>query len=502
MSATDRTVSTSGAGSSPGAGNPTGGRHDNHVPQIHPRAAVTVLCTAGIVVALMQTIIVPLIPALPTLLHAEPGDTTWALTITLLAGAVITPIGGRLGDMYGKRRMLLASMACVAAGSVVCALSPSLLPFLIGRGLQGLGFGTIALGISVMRDIVPPLRLGSSMSASLGIGGALGLPVAALLAQHVGWHALFWMCAVAAGLSALGMIATIPADRGHSGGRFDILGALGLAVLLTCLLLPLSKGASWGWGSPLTIGAFVAFVVIGSMWWLWERRLPNALIDTRIAVERPVMLTNIASVATGFAFYSMQLMPIQVLMAPTAGPVGLGYQMVTASLILAPSGILMFIFSHVSAWLTAHVGPRISLSLGATVIGVGYVVFIVVLASGRDITWWLMLMIACLIGAGLGIAYAAMPALIMRAVPITQTGEANGVNALMRVVGTSTSAAVVGMILTWSIVTVDGPDGTVTSVPDTSGYLTASIISLCACAVAAGLALAIPQGRRLDEETV
>lgn len=480
---------------------------DEHPPdtQPHPRSAVTILCAAGIVVALMQTIIVPLIPELPTLLDAAPGNTAWALTITLLVGAVVTPIGGRLGDMYGKRRMLLASMGCVTAGSVVCALSPSLAPFLVGRGLQGLGFGTIALGISVMRDIVPPRHLGSSvgtMSASLGVGGALGLPVSALVAQHVGWHALFWMCAAAAAAGALGIALTVPESRSRGGGRFDVPGAVGLAILLTCLLLPLSKGASWGWASPLTIGFFVAFVVIGLLWWRLERRRTGALIDIPIAMARPVLLTNIASVAIGFAFYSMQLMPIQILMAPTSSPVGLGFDMVIASLIIAPSGVLMFVFSHVSAWLTTRFGPRVALSLGAVVIGVGYVMFVVILAVGWEFTWEMMLVIACLTGAGLGISYSAMPALIMRSVPVSHTGEANGVNALMRVVGTSTSAALVGMILTWSMVAVPGPAGIPVHVPDVPGYLLVAVISLAACAVAAVLALAIPRGRAVRTEEV
>ena len=309
-------------------------------PAPHPSAAVSVLCAAGIVVALMQTIIVPLIPKLPGLLNAQPGDTAWALTITLLVGAVITPIGGRLGDMYGKRRVLLASMGAVAAGSVVCALASTLVLFLIGRGLQGLGFGTIALGISVMRDIVPAHRLGSSvgtMSASLGIGGALGLPVSALLAQHIGWHALFWSCAAAASIAGLGIALTVPESSARSGGRFDVPGAIGLAVMLTCLLLPLSKGPDWGWGSALTLGMFAAWIVVTALWWVLEKRRANPLINLNTFTLRPVLLTNLASVAVGFAFYSMQLMPIQVLMATTAGPVGLGLDMVNASLVLAPA---------------------------------------------------------------------------------------------------------------------------------------------------------------------
>ena len=471
----------------------------------HPRAAVTVLCAAGIVVALMQTIIVPLIPQLPTLLHADPGNTSWALTITLLVGAVVTPIGGRLGDMYGKRMALLGSMGCVGVGSVVCALSGALLPFLIGRGLQGLGFGTIALGISVMRDIVPPRHLGSSvgtMSASLGIGGALGLPFAALIAQHVSWHALFWACAGAALLGAVGIALTVPESPTRTGGRFDAVGALGLAAMLVCLLLPLSKGSTWGWASPMTLGLLVGFVVVGVMWCLYERGRGNALIDLTVAIERPVLLTNVASIATGFAFYSMHLIPIQLLMAPSTSRDGLGFDMVTASLILAPSGLLMFVFSHISGRLTTAFGPRISLAVGGLVIGSGYVVFLVALTGPWEMNWVLMLVIACLVGAGLGIAYSAMPALIMRSVRVEQTGEANGVNALMRVVGTSTSAALVGMLLTWSMVAVEASDGQVTAVPSESGYLWAAGISLGACVVASLIALAIPPARPLVEEKV
>ncbi|WLP91516.1 MFS transporter [Gordonia sp. NB41Y] len=486
MSATDRTVGSEFDGS-------------DSVPDAHPRAAVTVLCAAGIVVALMQTIIVPLIPQLPGLLHAAPSDTTWALTITLLTGATITPIGGRLGDMYGKRRMLLASMGCVSAGSVICALSDSLIPFLVGRGMQGLGFGTIALGISVMRDIVPPRHLGSAvgtMSASLGIGGALGLPVSAAVAQGIGWHALFWLCAVAGVAGAIGIRLTVPESRGTSGGRFDLLGAIGLAVVLTCLLLPLSKGAGWGWSSPMTLGMFAAFLLVGAAWSVLEWRHRNPLIDLRVALDRPVLLTNVASVATGFAFYSSQLMPIQVLMAPTAAEYGLGYEMLIASLILAPSGVLMFVFSHVSARITDRFGPRVSLAIGGGVLGTGYLLFVVVTGGHWAFTWWLMLIMSCLVGAGLGIAYSAMPALIMRAVPVAQTGEANGVNALMRVVGTSASAAVVGMILTWATVPVTVGGAVVAHVPGRDGYLLASAISLAACVVAAAIALAIPTVRR------
>ena len=478
-------------------------------PEHHPRLAVAVLCAAGVVVALMQTIIVPLIPLLPDLLNTTATNASWTLTITLLVGAVVTPISGRLGDMFGKRTVLVASMAAVAIGSAVCALAPGLVVFLIGRALQGVGFGTIAVGISLMRDIVPAERLGSSvgaMSASLGVGGAFGLPFAAAIAQQVSWHALFWVCAALAAGAVVAVLLTVPVRGVATGGRFDGIGAVGLTVLMVSILLPLSKGGVWGWTSPLTLGLFAVFVVTSGLWWRWERRHRNPLVNLQLNIQRPVLLTNIASVTTGFAFYAMQMIPIQLLMAPTAameaGSVGMGLSMVWASMVLMPAGLVMFACSYLSAALTTRFGARMSLALGGVVIGIGYAVLLVMIAGPWTGSWLWLLIINLLVGAGLGIAYSAMPALIMAWVPVSHTGEANGVNALMRSVGTSTATAVVGMILAASIAVVAGPDGAPTPVPTSTAYLWASGIALVACLVSAGTALAVPRGRRIDEERI
>src|SRR5437899_1850681 len=131
---------------------------------------VAVLALAGITAALQQTVIVPLVPQLPVLLDAPASDTTWVVTATLLAGAVATPVVGRLADMYGKRRMLLVCLVFLVSGSLVGALSTSLVPLVVGRSLQGLATAIIPVGISLMRDLLPSDRLGSAtamMSASL-----------------------------------------------------------------------------------------------------------------------------------------------------------------------------------------------------------------------------------------------------------------------------------------------------------------------------------------------
>src|SRR5690349_23653728 len=142
-------------------------------PTTHANRVVAVLAYAGIVAAIMQTLVVPLITELPQLLSTTASNASWVITVTLLTGAVATPVAGKLGDMYGKRRVILTLTVPMVVGSAVCALASSLTPMIIGRGLQGLGIGLVPLGISLLRDVLPAERLHSSialMSASLGIG--------------------------------------------------------------------------------------------------------------------------------------------------------------------------------------------------------------------------------------------------------------------------------------------------------------------------------------------
>ncbi|SED03755.1 Major Facilitator Superfamily protein [Amycolatopsis tolypomycina] len=412
-----------------------------------PRAnlVVAVLALAGITVSLMQTLVIPLIPALPGLLHASAADATWAITATLLAGAVATPTMGRLGDMYGKRRMLLISLGALVAGSTIGALSDTLVPMVAGRTLQGLAAGVIPLGISIMRDELPAERLGSAtalMSASLGVGGALGLPAAALLAENADWHALFWTAAGLGVVVTALVVALVPESPVRTGGRFDVPGAAGLSIALVCLLLAISKGADWGWGSAATLGLFAAAAVVLLLWGRWELRTARPLVDLRTTARRQVLLTNIASAVFGFAMFAMSLVLPQLLQLPTATGYGLGRSMLAVGLVMAPSGLVMMALAPVSARVSRTRGPKTTLMLGAVVVAAGYALGIVLMSA----TWHLVL-VSSIIGAGIGLAYGAMPALVMGAVPVSETAAANSLNTLMRSIGTSVSSATAGLIL-------------------------------------------------------
>ncbi|MFG1706249.1 MFS transporter [Nonomuraea sp. M3C6] len=451
-------------------------------------AIISVLAAAGITVSLMQTLIVPLIASLPTLLHTAPANAFWAITATLLAGAVAMPVAGRLGDLYGKRRVMVASALLLAIGSLVCAPANSLIPMVIGRALQGLGMGVIPLGIAIMRDVLPPQRLGAAiglMSSSLGVGGALGLPAAALVAQYVSWHALFWAAAGLGLLMSVLILLIVPESPVKSPGRFDFVGAAGLGAGLVLLLLPISKGSDWGWTSGTTLGMFAASLVILLLWGWWELRRPAPLIDLRTSARRQVLMTNLASIVIGFGMYAMSLITPQLLQLPTATGYGLGQSMVAAGLWMAPAGLVMMAISPVAARLSAARGPKTSLLLGTIVIASGYF-----LALGLMGHAWGVLVFSAVVSAGIGFAYAAMPSIIMSAVPLTETAAANGLNSLMRSIGTSSASAVLGAILANMTVKL-GP----VTLPSEAGFRTGFIIGGGVALLAALIVLTIP-GRR------
>jgi len=420
----------------------------------HPALPVVVLCFGGLTASLTQTLLIPIQSELPLLLHTSGANAAWVITITLLAGGVAMPTAGRLADLYGKQRVLVASAAMLLVASVVCALSDSLVPMLVGRGLQGLAMGFIPVGISLMREITPPHLTGTAiaaMSATLGVGGAIGLPLSAFVAQNWDWHALFWVAAALAAAVLASAWFLVPHVADAAPGRFDGVGALGLALGLVGFLVGVSKASDWGWTDARTLGAMAAGILVLLVWGRYQVGAREPLVDLRTTARLPVLMTNVAAVAIGFGMMAQAIVVPQLLQIPELTGYGLGQSILAAGLWMAPSGLMMLVFAPVSARLMVRLGAKRTLMIGAAVLGSGYLVGFFLMSS----PWELML--ACLIAsAGVGIGYAAMPTLILDAVPPTEAASAVGVNALMRSVGTTLAAAVMATVLTSSTKVVGG----------------------------------------------
>ncbi|MGW4195286.1 MFS transporter [Streptomyces sp. NPDC005004] len=450
-------------------------------PRLRERLTIPVLASGGILMAVMQTVVVPLLPDLPRLTGSSPAAVSWMVTATLLSGAVLTPVLGRAGDMYGKRRVLTSALLLMTVGSVLCALSSDIAVLIAARALQGAAASVVPLSISILRDELPPERRGSAvafMSSTVGIGAALGLPLAALVVQYADWHTMFWLTSA---LGALGVTATwwaVKESPVREPGRFDVVGALGLAVALVSLLLGVSQGGQWGWGSPRVLGLFAASAVVLALWWRQQLRAPRPLVDLRLVTRPRVGLSHIAALLTGFAFYANSLVTAQLVQAPKASGYGLGLSIVATGLCLLPGGVTMLLFSPLSARISARRGPRITLALGAAVIACGYALRI---ADSRDL--WMIILGATVVATGTTLAYSALPTLILRAVPAHATASANGVNVLMRTIGQAVSSAAVAAVLVHHTSLVGG-----VPVPTLHGYLLAfgmaGAVALFACAAA------------------
>ncbi|MGW3208461.1 MFS transporter [Streptomyces sp. NPDC001135] len=459
---------------------------------LRSRLTIPVLASGGILMAVMQTVVVPLLPDLPRLTGASAAAVSWTVTATLLSGAVLTPVLGRAGDMYGKRRVLIGALALMTVGSVLCALSSDIGVLITARALQGAAASVVPLSISILRDELPPERRGSAvalMSSTVGIGAALGLPLAALVVQYADWHTMFWLTSA---LGALGVAATwwaVGESPVRESGRFDVVGALGLAVGLVCLLLGVSQGGTWGWGSARVLGLFLGAAVVLALWCRQQLRTERPLVDLRLAGRPRVGLSHVAALLTGFAFYANSLVTAQLVQAPEATGYGLGLSIVATGLCLLPGGVTMLLFSPLSARISAARGPRITLALGAAVIACGYGVRI---ADSRHL--WMIIVGATVVATGTTLAYSALPTLILRAVPAAQTASANGVNVLMRTIGQATSSAAVAAVLVHHSGQVGG-----VPVPTLHGYLLAfamaGAVALAACAAALSIPGDGPSGR-------
>lgn len=454
---------------------------------VHPTRALAALAFAGLCAAYMQTILVPIQGRLPELLDAPLAVTGWAMTIMQMAAAVSMPVTGRLGDMYGKRRVALFLIGALVLGSVVAASADHIAVLIAGRFLQGIGFGVIVVGISLLREVMPPERLGTAvalLSAMLGAGSALGTPVSAFVAERYDWHVLFWVSAALCALAGTLVWAWVPPSTVKSGGRVDARGLIGLVLIVAAVLFLISNGAAvtplarWGIG--------LGVVLLGALWVRHELSAPRPLVNLRVNASRAVVMTNLTALAMGFSLFVPLLVFPQKLELPAAFG-GLSMTQLTVSLLLVPMGLAMVLMSPLVGQLERRWGAKRLVFSGALLLALGYA-----LTLSFPPSVFLVLLAGVIIGAGTGLGFAAMPALIMAIVPPQETGSANGLNALGRTLGTAIAAAVTAGVLGNALVTIDG-----VTAPAQEGFNTVFVIALGASVLCAVLSALIPTPPRL-----
>lgn len=313
----------------------------------------------------LQSLLVPVLPLMQKDLGTTTSGITWALTAWLIAAAVSTPLLGRVGDIVGKRRVLLLSIGAVALGSVLAALAPNLGVLILARVIQGLGGAIFPLSYGLVRDTLPHARVAGGigvLSALMAVGSGIGTVLAGPLSTLVGWRGLFIIPLAGAVVGAVLVVTGVP-DRGvRASGRVNVPAALLLSGWLVALLLPLSSGAAWGWASPLTIGLFVLAAVLLAGWILVELRSVEPLVDMRMMRLPGVWNTNLAAILLGAAMFGVWAYFARFVQEPVSTGYGLGLDITGAGLVMLPMLVLMGIAGFFTGRLSRALSFRAQLA--------------------------------------------------------------------------------------------------------------------------------------------
>jgi MFS family permease len=448
----------------------------------HAGLALLGLAICALVASLVQTLVLPLLPEFMRSFHTSVSAVTWVFTATLLAGAVATPLLSRFGDMYGKKKMILVAMVFLVAGSLVGALSGSLAVMIVGRALQGMSSALIPLAIGVIRDTFPRDRVASGIglvSATLGVGGGLGLLITGIIAQHTSsYRPVFWL---SVGIAAVGLVlvATLTHDAGQRiTARPDVPGAVVMAGWLVCLLLALSQAPSWGWGSAGVAGLFAAAAAGCALWVLVELRTREPLVRLSLLVGSRSLWANLASMLLGFGLYAGFVLFTDLVQTPRAqAGYGLTGSVLDVGLYLLPATVGMLVFGMLAGRVQLRIGAAYALAAGSVLGALGLAWLAISSSQVFDAIGY-----STLLGIGFGIGYAALGTLAVQHVPMDSSAIASGINSLVRTAGGSVGAAI-----TASILASDVKPGT--TLPALHGYVICYTILAIGSALAAAAAV-------------
>ncbi|MDQ2699869.1 MAG: MFS transporter [Actinomycetota bacterium] len=452
-------------------------------PRPKPMRTLLILGIAALSFALAQTTLIPALAELTIEFNTDASGIAWILTGYLIAAAVFTPIFGRLGDMFGKRRMLVIALFIFAAGSAVSAVGSSVDAIVAGRVLQGVGGGIFPLCFGIIRDEFPRERVSASIgliSATAGIGGGFGLILGGVLVDSASYHWIFWMGAGMAVVAAVAAQIFVPESENRTPAKVDIRGAIVLGIGLTIPMYAISQANEWGWTSFSTIGLTLVGVAILSFWVWLQKRTAEPLAEVKLMVKPPVLMTNIATLFIGFGMFGSFILIPQLVEAPVSTGYGFGYSATQAGLVMLPAALVMLFAGPISGIVGARIGNKFPLALGGLLAGAGLLGMGFMHDTILSIILWNIVS-----STGIGLAFAAMPNLIMDSVPMSRTGEATGFNALIRSVGSSLGSQVVASILTAGILVGTG-------LPDENAFTVAFIAAAGISILAGVMALLIP----------
>lgn len=408
---------------------------------------ITVLVAVEIISAFETSMVFAAIPTFIREFDSDAATVGWAVTAFLLVAAASAAVCGRLGDMYGRERVLVVLLAAAAVGSFISAIGDSIGSIIVGRAIQGVAGAILPLCIGVARAHLPTVKVPVAIaliSGSAIAAGSASLLVAGVMIDYASWHMIFIVAAVYAIFALLLVLFVLPWQvPTATTQRVDYVGAITFAPAIAAVLLGINKAGAWGWSDLRTLGLVLGGSGVLALWVMWELRVTDPIVNVRMFADRKFALTMCATVviAAGPMGISTMIIPL-VLQSPTTGPFGLGVSATNAGWLSFIGSMFGFVCTPLSGRITRAVGSRVSMLLGSALFTIGSAMIIVFHDSIVGMTAMIIT-----VSVATAFAYTALPNLIIEAVPESNTSEATGTNAVLRTAGQGIGTSVATVLL-------------------------------------------------------
>lgn len=433
--------------------------------------------------------------ALPALMRAFPESThvPWVVTVHFLVYASAAAVCGKLAELYGLKRVLLAALLIAGTGSVISACSSNLAMLILGRGMQGVGSAAVPLIYGLVRVLMPPARVPMAVSIvamAATVISSVGLLIGGVMIDHFPWQSIFYLTASLCALAILAAIVFLPATPpGPNPGRLDIAGAILFVPAITGVLLSITFARKSGWGDPATLALLGGGLLVFIFWAVHELRQSDPLIDLRLMMRRQIGLGNLCMVFLALgALQHTQVLPI-LMQQPQWTGLGFGLTATVTGLLQLPIMLIYLCGSPLSGYLAGRYGARRAALTGGALVSVGWAA----IALHHHDLWFLMAM-DYVQALGMAVLYAAIPNVIVEEAPAERVSEATGVLSVLRSVAMGVGSQLVAFTLALAV--ISDPDKGPGKYPAEAAYTLTFGGMAVACLLLLAAAYALPRRGR------
>ncbi|OYD71587.1 MFS transporter [Rhodococcus sp. OK302] len=450
---------------------------------------LAVLITVEVISAFETSMMYAALPTFAEIFDADTSAVGWSVTAFLLVAASSAAVCGRLGDMYGRERVLMVVLACATVGSIVSMSMGTLEGIIIGRAIQGVAGAILPLCIGLAREHLPANKVPMAVALIAGsaiAAGAASLVVAGVIIDLGDWRYIFVVTALYAILCIILVEAVLPwRRRTYTRQPIDFAGAAGLAVSVASILLGLTQGKSWGWDDGRVLGLLVVGLTVFAWWVRWELNCSSPIVNLRLLAERNIALTMLSTLALGLGPIGVASMLIPIIMqSPTTSPFGLGLSPTTAGLLSFVGAMVGMLFTPLAGKLAASVGARSSLLIGTGLFLVACAGFFVFHDSLVG-----MAMLVVVVSIATAFAYTSLSNLLVEFVPEHSTSETVGSQSVVRTASMAVGTSITTVLL--ASLVVPG-----TSIPTVAALGAVCALLVTTCVVTIILALGIKYENR------